>query len=73
MAKVSINFDRDFTQAEKEEVAKIAVHVMENMQNELRKTKLSDHKRVVAHYKILEFAKLAMERSMTIMGVERGK
>lgn len=30
-------------------------------------------KKVVAHYKILEMAKLAMEQSMKIMGVERGK
>lgn len=36
MVKVSINFDRDFTQEEKEEVAKITMEVMEDMENKLR-------------------------------------
>lgn len=73
MAKVSINFDRDFTDEEKLQIAEIATELMEDMQNKLRKTKMSDHKRVVAHYHILKMSVQAMETAMSALGVERGK
>lgn len=72
MAKVSINFDRDFSDDEKLQVAKIATELMKEMQDKLRKTKLSDHKRVVAHYQILKMSVQAIEQAMKEAGIERG-
>jgi hypothetical protein len=69
---VNINFDRDFSDDEKLQVAKIARELMENMQDKLRKMEMSDNKKVVAHYQILKMSLEAMESALRIAGIKRG-